>query len=739
MTPGMRLRSHLIALVLAVLVPMVVFAAIVVVMFGRQQRAAAERGALETARALMNAVDETLGSTVTTLEALATARSLAQGDLKEFHAEARRVLATQPDWKDIILLAPDGRQLINTARPFGAPLPSASEPASLEAVVLTRRPVVGDIARGRLSGEYAVPVRVPVMRSERVAYVLTGVLKPAALGGVLARQRIPADWIGTVFDRRNMIVVRTRSVEQFLGRSLSPDLVAVLGRGAPEGWAVTRTLEGTPVYTAYARSPKTGWGIAFGIPRASVDAPLERSLLAIAAGGVAFAVLALALAALVGRRITAPMATLADAARHFGEGGTMHADGPAGVSEVDDVRQAFVGAAALVQQRAAEAEAAARAKDQFLAVVSHELRTPLNAVYGWARMLQSGQVGEEQMKRALDVIVRQSDAQVQLIDDLLDVSRVISGKMRLDVRPLELTAVVEQALDAVRPAADAKEVRLQSVLDPRAGVVAGDPDRLRQVTWNLLMNAVKFTPNGGRVQARLQRAASHVEIVVSDTGRGIAPDVLPFVFERFRQADSSSTREHAGLGLGLALAKHLVELHGGSITAQSAGEGQGATFVVRLPLAYAEPTPARAARAHPMADSASAAGARLDDLRVLVVDDDREALDLAVAILAGAGALVRVCASAPEALEALRTWRPDVLVSDIEMPGEDGYTLIRKVRALGAAEGGHTPAVALTAYGRPQDRGLSLTAGYNMHVPKPVDPGEFTAIIASVAQRGTAA
>src|SRR5439155_20345856 len=287
-------------------------------------------------------------------------------------------------------------------------------------------------------------------------------------------------------------------------------------------------------------------GVSPSASRASVDAPLERSLLAIGAGGVAFAVLALALAALVGRRITAPMATLADAARHFGEGGAMHADGPAGVSEVDDVRQAFAGAAALVQQRAAEAEAAARAKDQFLAVVSHELRTPLNAVYGWARVLQSGQVGEEQMKRALDVIVRQSTAQVQLIDDLPDGSRVISGKMRLDVRPLELTAVVEQALDAVRPAAAAKEIRLQSVLDPHAGVVAGDPDRLRQVTWNLLMNAVKFTPNGGRVQARLQHADSHVEIVVSDTGRGIAPDVLPFVFERFRQADSSSTREHAG-------------------------------------------------------------------------------------------------------------------------------------------------------------------------------------------------
>ena len=247
MTVGMRLRSHLIALVLAVLVPMIVFAAIVVVMFGRQQRTEAERGAVETARALMNAVDEALGSTVTTLQALATARSLAQGDLTAFHAEARRVLATQPDWKDIILLASDGRQLVNTARPRGAPLPSVSEPASLEAVVLTRRPVVGDIARGRLSGEYAVPVRVPVIRNERVAYVLTGVLRPAALGSVLARQRIPADWIGTVFDRQNMIVVRTRNVEESLGRSLSPEFVAVLNRGVPEGWAIARTLEGAPV------------------------------------------------------------------------------------------------------------------------------------------------------------------------------------------------------------------------------------------------------------------------------------------------------------------------------------------------------------------------------------------------------------------------------------------------------------------------------------------------------------
>jgi PAS domain S-box-containing protein len=390
------------------------------------------------------------------------------------------------------------------------------------------------------------------------------------------------------------------------------------------------------------------------------------------------------------------------------------------------------------QAARAEAEAANRAKDEFLTVLSHELRTPLNAVYGWARMLRAGQIDEAASARALEAIERNANAQVRLIDDLLDVSRVISGKMRLDVQPVDLRAVVEGALDAVRPAAVAKEIRLQTVLDPRAGPITGDPARLQQVVWNLLMNAVKFTPKGGRVQAHLQRVNSHVEIVVSDTGQGIAPEILPFVFDRFRQADSSPSRAHTGLGLGLALVKYLVELHGGSVVAQSAGEGQGATFIVKLPLMIAEMVAGPAQRVHPTAPGdAIPSGVRLDGRRVLLVDDDPDALDLASAIRRGAGATVRTCLSAPDALEVLRQWRPDALVSDIEMPEEDGYSLIRKVRALDANEGGRTPAVALTAYGRTQDRVLSLTAGYNMHVPKPVDPGELTTIIASIATRPT--
>jgi signal transduction histidine kinase/ActR/RegA family two-component response regulator len=383
------------------------------------------------------------------------------------------------------------------------------------------------------------------------------------------------------------------------------------------------------------------------------------------------------------------------------------------------------------------ADAANRTKDEFLATLSHELRTPLNAVYGWARMLRAGQIREEAAERALEAIIRNANAQVQLIDDLLDVSRIIAGKMRLDVRSVDLKAVIEAALDAVRPAAAAKEISLQSVLDSNAAPVMGDPARLQQVVWNLLLNAVKFTPKGGRVQVHLLRINSHVEIVVSDTGQGIPAEVLPFIFARFRQGDSSSTRAQSGLGLGLALVKHLAELHGGSVGAQSGGEGKGATFIVKLPLSIAqiptEPTP----RVHPTATPLGAAlhAVRLDGIRVLVVDDDQDALDLASAILSAAGATVRTCRSVGVALELLAQWRPDVLVSDIEIPEEDGYSLIRKVRALEADRGGKTPAIALTAYGRTQDRMRSLTAGYNMHVPKPVDPGELTTIIASLAGR----
>ena len=379
------------------------------------------------------------------------------------------------------------------------------------------------------------------------------------------------------------------------------------------------------------------------------------------------------------------------------------------------------------------AEAANSAKDQFLSTLSHELRTPLNAVYGWATMLERGQLGAEQAQRALQIILRNVNAQVRLIDDLLDLSRVASGKLRLAVQPVDLQRVVEDALDGIRPAAAAKNIRLQPVLASPGGPVSGDPDRLQQVVWNLLSNAVKFTPKGGRVQIQLQRVSSHVELLVSDTGQGIQPDLLPYVFDRLRQGDSSSTRSHGGLGLGLALVRHFVELHGGIVFAESPGEGRGATFVVKLPLMTVRPAELAAERTPPTFQRASAQ--LLAGLRILVVDDDPTAVDLNREILGQAGAEVRGCTSGTEALQILLQWRPAVLVSDIEMPGLDGYTLLRQIRALDPDQGGKTPAVALSAYDRPEDRVRSLRAGFNFHVSKPVEPDELTAIVASLAGR----
>jgi CheY-like chemotaxis protein/nitrogen-specific signal transduction histidine kinase len=422
------------------------------------------------------------------------------------------------------------------------------------------------------------------------------------------------------------------------------------------------------------------------------------------------------------------------------------------VREVADLHGALVTAGEAVREAAAErerrlvaeatrteAQTANQAKDEFLAMLSHELRTPINAVYGWVHMLRAGLVGPDARERALDAIMRNAHAQVRLIDDLLDVSRIVSGKMRLDVRPVDLKAVVEAALDAVRPAAEGKSIRLHAVLDPHAGPLTGDPDRLQQVVWNLLTNAIKFTPKGGRVQVHLQRINSHVEIVVSDTGQGISAEMLPVIFDRFRQADRGPTRTHKGLGLGLALVRHLIEAHGGTVTAQSAGDNQGATFVIRLPVTLAKLDDGAAERVHPTARvlMPTFVGPALEGIRVLAVDDDADALDLAMAILTAARAEVRTCQSAAEALAVFRDWRPDVLIADIEMPGEDGLSLIRKIRALEPDQGGKVPAVALTAYGRVEDRLRTLSAGFSMHVPKPVDPSELTTVVASLAGRET--
>ena len=385
-----------------------------------------------------------------------------------------------------------------------------------------------------------------------------------------------------------------------------------------------------------------------------------------------------------------------------------------------------------------QAEESSRLKEEFLATISHELRTPLSAILGWTRMLRLGQLSADDHAKALDTIERNARAQAQLIDDLLDVSRIITGKLRMDVRPSDPNGFIDAAVEAVRPAAEAKGVRVQKVMDTGAVSIPGDPVRLQQVVWNLLSNAIKFTPRGGRVQIRSERVNSHLEIVVSDTGQGIPPDFLPHVFDRFRQADQKTSRQHGGMGLGLAIVRHLVELHGGTVQAESAGPGQGATFTVQLPISPIYQVDATGGRVHPGARDllpVNESTDRLDGLVILIVDDEPDTRELLRQGLEYCGATVRVAGSADEALKALDSEVPDILISDIGMPNVDGYELIRQVRTLQTEAGRRVAAIALTAYTRVEDRLHALRAGYDMHVPKPVELTELCAVSASLTRR----
>ncbi len=390
----------------------------------------------------------------------------------------------------------------------------------------------------------------------------------------------------------------------------------------------------------------------------------------------------------------------------------------------------------LEQQARRQAEEANRTKDEFLATLSHELRTPLNAILGWVQVLRSGKLDPAAAARALETIERNARVQAQLIADLLDVSRIITGKLRLDFKPVDLRRIIDAALDSVRPAADAKGILLDISVAPLASPVLGDADRLQQVIWNLLSNSIKFTPRGGRVEVRLREADANAVIQVSDTGIGIRPDFLPYVFDRFRQAEGSITRTHGGLGLGLSIVRHLIELHGGTAEVASEGEGEGATFRVRLPL--------RAELVEDPLDSTAVGQSLfsrpdlLSGVRVVVVEDEADTRELLVMALQQCGAEVAAFSSAREALAAFDRAVPDVLLSDIGMPVQDGYELIHTPRSREAARGGNVPAAALTAYARAEDRLRALEAGFQTHIPKPVDPSELISTVARLAGRRVA-
>jgi PAS domain S-box-containing protein len=858
-SPRRTLRAQLIVLALATLLPMLAFASVLIAWSVQDHRDAVERGAVETARALRTAVDRELESTITSLQVLTTHEVFSRGAAVEMHAALRTVLPTQPDWANIVVAVPEGRQVVNLLRPPGDTLPPIHDVPTFEEVIRSRRPVIGNVMLRPVLGQHVVSVRVPVIRGQAVKYVLSAVIPARRFGTILDAQRLPRDWVGSIVDAQNRHIVRSRAHDRFVGQPLSSFLLEALSRAA-EGWIPARTLEGQSIYAAFSRSDRTGWTVALGVPSEAVNLAFSRSLIGFGVSLVLAAGIAIGIAIFVSRRVAAPLAALADAAPGIVTGQRVTLP-PADTAEVEVLARALTEAAAvraqteselgrtsrllqavfdgtsdavfvkdaagrylmmnaagarllgrsvedvvgstdadlfapdsaryiaeqdrgivesgetrtfenevratatdsvrtflsmkapyrdaggriigvigvtrdisarkrveaervraLEREQAArtEAEMANRAKDEFLAMLSHELRTPLNAVYGWARMLRRGGLDAATQARAIEVIERNANAQVQMIEDLLDISRIITGKMRLEIRPIDLPAVVSEAVDSLRPAADARGLRLHTTFDPHVPSMVGDPDRLQQVVWNLVSNAVKFTPRDGRVDVTLRRVGSDVEIAVADTGEGITDDMLPFVFDRFRQGDSTSTREHGGLGLGLALVRHLTELHGGSVTAASAGRDLGATFVVKLPI---------------VAPRSATEPERASSVRVLIVDDHTDTLDDVLPELQRTGAAARVVTSADAGVDLLRTWRPDVILCGLEISDDGGIAFLRRVQAVERETGHRFPAVALTASTGGNERLRTLSVGFAMHLPKPVDPRELIAVIRALTRR----
>lgn len=401
----------------------------------------------------------------------------------------------------------------------------------------------------------------------------------------------------------------------------------------------------------------------------------------------------------------------------------------------------------VLRLRAQELEDANRVKDEFLATMSHELRTPLTSILGWSRLLDSNKLGEKEKERAVHIIQRNAEAQSKLIEDLLDVSRIITGKLRIEIKPVSFAAITDGVVNSLRPAIDAKQLELESSIDPAAGPIMGDPARLQQIVTNLLSNAIKFTPNGGRIGVSLERNASHVRLTVTDTGVGIGAEHLPHIFERFRQVDSSNVRAHGGLGLGLAIVDYLVRQQEGTVSAESEGVGKGATFTVEFPLTSSELISADLGRVDVLSHEAPLllessepfADRKLRDLRIVVVEDDLDTQELLNTVLRRHGAEVIAVASGASALAEVRRYKPDLIISDIGMPDENGYDLIKKVRALPSEEGGHIPAIAVTAYAGASDRRRALLAGFQTHLAKPIEPDDLVAVILSLTfQRDSA-
>jgi signal transduction histidine kinase len=693
-------------------------------LLGRRHGAEMQSSTIDTMRAMVGGVDTELARLTSILQALATDVALDTGDLEGFRVAAARVKDLDPAWATIVLADPSSRQIVNLLRGEGEPLPTAALwPEVLQVVVRERRPVIGPIVPlGPIVREPVLTINVPVIHGTASTYVLIGVVRPAVLQAVITKQRVPADGVVSILDARGQHVVRSRAHEAWVGKPPSEALRALMQRGT-EGWGPSVTLEGQPTYAAFSRSPVTGWTVAIGIPREDIDAPVMRSYLTIGGSIVLSLALGLLTALLVARSVTRPVEALRSAAQALGRGERPGVP-RTGLPEIREVGETLAaahtereGLLAAERHARAEAETTSRAKDEFLAMLSHELRNPLNVIAGGVDTLERLGRPDDAAARTRQLIGRQARHLTALLDDLLDVTRVTSGKIVLHPLPLDLGGTVAGCLAMLENAGRLSRHTVEQALE--SVWVKADETRMEQVIVNLVANAVKFTPDGGTIWVAVRRDGDEAVLRVEDTGTGIDPELLPRIFDVFVQGDGSAARVAGGLGVGLTLVRRLAELHGGSIGAASDGPGRGATFTLRLP---------RIAAPVAMIDRGTGPPPAPAPRRVLLVEDNADGRDMLRTMLTLQGHEVHEAADGPSALERALAVSPEVAIIDIGLPGMDGYVVAARLRS--DEPGRRLRLIALTGYGTPDDRRRAQEAGFDAHLVKPVDPARLAQALA---------
>jgi len=760
------LRHHLMWLVVGVLAPMVAFSAALMWRLSDSQRASAERRQIETARDVADSLDREMASTIRGLEALAQSPRLEADDITAFDSEARRVLGTQPSWASVELRRPDGQAVIDTTSPPGAPLPVLRHKVSFGRVIDTRKPAVGKLIAGRPSGVMAFPIRVPVLQGKELKYVLTATVEPAALMPIVAGSRLPQEeWTRTVVDDAGTIVARTRTPQTSVGHPATPSFISNT-RATYEGIYSDTTLEGASAYVAFSRASLSDWTTAVVVPVDVIDGPARRTTLAVAAAGMVMLVISGAGAWLLSRRVAGGIAQAAQAAEQLSHGVTPVAP-HSSVREVARLGQAIRLSGELLATREREraehlaraesareeaeaaraiAEAASGAKDQFLAALSHELRTPLTPALAAVQMLEADPRLDAEVHGTLAMIRRNVQLEVKLIDDLLDLTRIARGKLELHAGPVDLHLKVRQAAEICATEILLKQHRLVLQLDAANPVVLGDSARLQQVLWNLLKNAVKFTPEEGVIRVVTRDVSDNqIEVKVSDTGVGIEAGAMDRIFTAFEQGGAMVTRQFGGLGLGLTISRAIVEMHGGSIAAQSGGKGQGATFSLLLPCCLTQPAQEADSDGEGAGDAAAresasllagaASGDAAEPLRVLLVEDNADTSAVLARLLKRFGCQVRVANTVASAITQAEEGSFDLLVSDLGLPDGTGYELMHTLRERFALDGsrGVRKGLAISGYGMEEDVRRSLEAGFSEHLTKPVNLARLEQAIRRVA------